>query len=72
MYDLLAVVWSACSTAIEQGTGKESSLFESVLEDGCGDIVKDQQRWTKRYTTYRESVRGLRTAKQRECLWSIC
>lgn len=64
MDELLAVVWDACSTAIEQGTGKKCSLSEIVLEDGCGDIVKDEQRWTKRYTGYHESVRELRTAGQ--------
>lgn len=64
MDELPAVVWNACSTAIEQGTGKNCSLSENVLEDGCGDIVKDEQRWTKRYTGYHESVRELRTAGQ--------
>ena len=64
MYDLLAAVWNASSTATEQGTGRKHSLSESVLEDGCGDIVKDEQRWTNKYTSYRESVRELRTARQ--------
>jgi hypothetical protein len=48
MYELLAAVWNACSTAIEQGTGKKRSLSERVLEDGCGDIVKDGQRGMKK------------------------
>ena len=42
MYDLLAAVWNACLGATEQGTGKKCSLSESVMEDGCGDIVKDE------------------------------
>lgn len=47
MYGLPAAVWNACSTAIEQSTGGKCSLFESVLEDGCGDIVKNGQRGVK-------------------------
>lgn len=48
MYDSLAVVWNACQTAIEQATGKKCSLSESVLEDGCGDIVKDINKGGRR------------------------
>lgn len=64
MSDSLGAVWNAFLTVIEQGTGKKCSLSESMLEDGCGDIVKDEQRWTNKYTSYREIVRELRTARQ--------
>ena len=72
MYDLLAAVWNACSTALDQGTARKRSLFASVLEDGCGDIVKDGQRGKKRYTRYRECVRELRKTEQRKCLYYVC
>jgi hypothetical protein len=48
MYELLAAVWNACSTAMEQGTGRKCSLSGRVLEDGCGDIVKNGQRGIKK------------------------
>jgi hypothetical protein len=72
MYDLLAAVWNASSTATEQGTGRKHSLSESVLEDGCGDIVKDGQRGKTRYTKYRKCVRELRKSEQRKCLCYVC
>jgi hypothetical protein len=64
MYGLLAAVWNACSTAIDQGTGRKCSLSKNVLEDGCGDIVKDGQRGTKRCTSYLECVHELCIVRQ--------
>jgi hypothetical protein len=54
MYDLVTTVWNACSTTMEQGDGGGCSLSKIVLEDGCGDIVKNEQRIKKRYTVDHE------------------
>jgi hypothetical protein len=70
MYDSLAAVWNALSIVIGQDTGRKCSLSESVLEDGCGYIVKDkdQQRGTKKHTRYRKCVRELRKTEQKKGL----
>jgi hypothetical protein len=72
MHDLLAAIWNSSSTTTEQGTARKRSLSERVLEDGCGDIVTDGQRGTKKYTRYRECVSELRKTEQRTCRCYVC